>query len=64
VRKFVRGVLLRAAGAAGTVIGVLQRTAAGAAGALLVSYGMWLAWAPLGFACAGGFLLLLDRRAP
>jgi hypothetical protein len=34
----------------------------GAAGATAVSVGAWLAWAPAGFAVAGGFLLLLDRR--
>jgi len=36
----------------------------GIAGALLVAFGLWLAWAPLGFVAAGVFLLLVDRRVP
>jgi hypothetical protein len=44
--------------------GRLVRTVPGAAGALLVSYGLYRAWLPLGFIAAGGFLLLIDRRVP
>ena len=36
--------------------------APGVAGAGLVSFGAWLAWAPAGFVVAGLFLLALDRR--
>jgi hypothetical protein len=35
----------------------------GLVGAGAICYGAWLAWAPLGFATAGVFLLALDRRA-
>jgi hypothetical protein len=44
--------------------GLMLRTLPGAAGALLVSYGLYRAWLPLGFIAAGGFLLLIDRRVP
>ncbi|MER6834256.1 hypothetical protein ABT320_09690 [Streptomyces cellulosae] len=50
----------RAAGAAGHA----ARVGPGLAGALLVAYGLWLAWAPLGFVAGGTFLLLADRRMP
>jgi hypothetical protein len=44
--------------------GRLMRTAPGGVGALLVSYGLYRAWLPLGFIAAGAFLLLIDRRVP
>jgi hypothetical protein len=53
---------LAAAGVLGRLVGVAGRGLPGLAGAGLVCYGLWLAWAPLGFIAAGGFLLLLDRR--
>ncbi len=54
----------RALGAAAHGAGATARVVPGIAGPVLVSYGMWLAWAPLGFAAAGAFLLALDRRMP
>jgi hypothetical protein len=44
--------------------GRFLRTTPGVLGALLVSYGLYRAWLPLGFIAAGGFLLLVDRRVP
>jgi energy-converting hydrogenase Eha subunit G len=44
--------------------GRILRTVPGVLGALLVSYGLFLAWLPLGVIAAGGFLLLVDRRVP
>jgi hypothetical protein len=44
--------------------GRLLRTTPGVLGALLVSYGLYRAWLPLGFIASGGFLLLVDRRVP
>ena len=57
-------VKLVAAAAAGRVVGALGRGLPGVAGPLLISYGCWQAWAPLGYIVAGGFLVLLDRRVP
>ncbi|MEU3972350.1 hypothetical protein [Streptomyces bacillaris] len=54
----------RALGAAAHTTGATARVVPGIGGAVLVSYGMWLAWAPLGVTAAGVFLLLLDRRMP
>ncbi|WP_432247703.1 hypothetical protein ACRAR1_07080 [Streptomyces sanyensis] len=54
----------RVLGALAEAAGRMARVAPGVAGAALVSYGVWTAWAPLGLVCAGGFLLLLDRRIP
>ncbi|MFA5712534.1 hypothetical protein [Mycolicibacterium sp.] len=54
------------AAAAGHVARVARKVAVnlpGVAGAGLISFGAWLAWAPAGFIVAGLFLLLLDRRA-
>jgi hypothetical protein len=51
-------------GAAADWSGQIMRTVPGAGGALLVSYGLWEAWHPLGFVTAGAFLLVLDRRVP
>lgn len=53
-----------AAEAAGRVIGLVGRGIPGIAGPLLICYGLWLAWKPLGVIAAGGFLLALDRRVP
>lgn len=50
------------AAAAGAGLGV--RTLPGVAGPLLIAYGLWLAWSPLGYMALGGFLLLADRRMP
>jgi hypothetical protein len=53
------------AAGAGHALRLSQRLAVnapGVAGAGLVSYGAWLAWAPAGFVVAGVFLLALDRR--
>jgi len=40
------------------------RLGPGLAGPVLVAYGLWLAWAPLGFIGLGVFFLLADRRIP
>lgn len=53
-----------AAGRAAEAAGVGVRAGPGLVGALFVSYGLWLAWAPLGFVAMGGFLLMADRRMP
>lgn len=53
------------AAGAGHVLRLSRRVALnapGVAGAGLVAYGAWLAWAPAGFVVAGVFLLALDRR--
>lgn len=54
----------RATGWAAHGAGYALRVAPGTLGALLVSYGLWLAWEPLGYAAAGVFLLVADRRMP
>lgn len=59
-----RRIRLAFAAVAGRLVGAAGRTLPGVAGSLLVCYGLWLAWAPLGFVAAGAFLLLLDRRIP
>ncbi len=53
-----------AAGRAAEIAGVCLRVGPGLCGAVLVAYGLWLAWAPLGFVVLGVFLLLADRRLP
>ena len=53
-----------AVGGAAAAAGFCVRVGPGVAGPLLVAYGLWLAWAPLGFIAGGGFLLLADRRMP
>ncbi|MFJ1664813.1 hypothetical protein ACIOK4_00200 [Streptomyces bottropensis] len=53
-----------AAGAAAETVARCLRVGPGLTGPFLVSYGLWLAWAPLGFIAAGAFLLLADRRIP
>lgn len=53
-----------AAGTAAAGAGHGLRLFPGLAGPLLVAYGLWLAWAPLGFVALGGFLLWADRRMP
>ncbi|MFF0598067.1 hypothetical protein [Streptomyces antibioticus] len=55
---------LSAAGTAAAGAGLGVRTLPGVAGPLLISYGLWLAWPPLGFIAGGGFLLWADRRMP
>ena len=52
----------RLAGWSGTVVRQLGRGLPGVAGPLLVSAGLWMAWAPLGVIFAGAALWLLDRR--
>lgn len=53
-----------AAVAAGRLVGGLARGLPGVAGPLLVAYGLWLAWVPLGFIAGGVLLLAVDRRVP
>ena len=60
VRRGLDAAVVVAATAAGHAV----RSLPGAGGALSVSYGLWLAWEPLGFIALGGFLLLVDRRVP
>ncbi|MFI2437414.1 hypothetical protein [Streptomyces sp. NPDC018693] len=55
---------LKAAGVAAAGAGHGLRHFPGVAGPLCVSYGLWLAWAPLGYVALGGFLLWADRRMP
>lgn len=57
----LRGVLVEAAG---RMVGVAARGLPGAAGPVLVCYGLWQAWPPLGWIAGGAFLLWLDRRMP
>lgn len=52
----------RASGWSARAAGHVLRVAPGVLGAVLVSYALWLAWQPLGYAAAGVFLLLADRR--
>lgn len=58
IRVRLHPLTVRVAAAAGAAV----RSIPGAAGALLVAYGLGLAWRPLMFIAAGGFLLLADRR--
>lgn len=51
-----------AAEAAGHVVGKLGRSLPGIAGPLLIAYGLYEVYRPLGFITLGVFLLLLDRR--
>lgn len=60
----MRRLLSRVTGSVADRTGRLLRSIPGVAGALLVSYGLYLAWLPLGFIAAGVFLLLIDRRVP
>ncbi|MGW4102297.1 hypothetical protein [Streptomyces sp. NPDC004976] len=55
-----RAAIGRAAGA----VGHAARVGPGLVGPLLVAYGLWLAWVPLGFVALGAFLLMADRRLP
>lgn len=48
----------------GAAVRQVGRGLPGVAGPLLICYGLWQAWTPLGFIVAGGFLLLVDRRVP
>ncbi len=51
-----------AVGAAAETAARCLRVGPGLAAPLLISYGSWLAWEPLGFIVLGAFLLLADRR--
>ncbi|MGJ3223769.1 hypothetical protein ACQEUV_33080 [Micromonospora aurantiaca (nom. illeg.)] len=62
--RAVRGRVIAAAGWTAEWAGRATRSLPGVAGALLASYGLWLAWPPLGFIAAGLFLLAIDRRVP
>ncbi|MFU0241672.1 hypothetical protein ACKI1J_38780 [Streptomyces scabiei] len=53
-----------AVGAAAELLARCLRIGPGLAGPFLVSYGLWLAWVPLGFIAFGAFLILIDRRIP
>ena len=59
-----RGRWRSAVGAAAELLARCLRLGPGLAGALAVSYGLWLAWVPLGFIALGAFLLVADRRIP
>jgi hypothetical protein len=59
-----RKLLGRASGHLAGFSGRFLRSVPGGVGAVLVSYGLYLAWLPLGFIAAGCFLLLIDRRVP
>lgn len=52
----------RLASLAGAALGNVGRGLPGIGGPLLVSAGLWMAWAPLGVIFAGAALWLLDRR--
>ncbi|GGN40507.1 hypothetical protein FHR83_007023 [Actinoplanes campanulatus] len=52
----------RIATLAGALVGKIGRGLPGIGGPLLVAFGLWLAWAPLGFIFAGLALWALDRR--
>lgn len=60
LRKWWRAVTGTAAAGAGTGL----RLAPGVLGPAFVAYGLWLAWAPLGFVALGAFLIVADRRIP
>lgn len=52
----------RLAGLAGTAVRLAGRSVPGVVGPLLVSVGLWMAWAPLGVMFAGAVLWALDRK--
>lgn len=64
VRTKLRERWLAVVGAAAAGAGHGVRTLPGVAGPLLIAYGLWLAWSPLGYVALGGFLLWADRRMP
>lgn len=64
MRAAVRRTWTAALVTAAEVAGHTVRSVPAAGGVLLTCYGLWLAWAPLGFIGGGGFLLLLDRKVP
>jgi len=51
-----------AADVAGALVRNVGRGLPGIGGPLLIAYGLYEVYRPLGFICAGVFLLLLDRR--
>jgi hypothetical protein len=53
----LRPAVLRAATWAGVGVGALIRSVPGVAGVVLVSYGFYEAWHPLGFIVAGAFVI-------
>ncbi|MFI1030742.1 hypothetical protein [Streptomyces sp. NPDC020951] len=53
-----------AVGQAAAAAGYAVRVGPGVAAPLLVSYGLWRAWDPLGYVALGAFLMLADRRMP
>lgn len=55
-------VLGAVADVAGALVRNVGRGLPGVAGPVLVAYGLYEAWRPLGFITLGVFLLLLDRR--
>lgn len=55
-----RGLALAAADRAGTVV----RTIPGAAGALMLAYGLGEAWKPMFWITLGLFALAIDRKLP
>lgn len=60
MRAVAAQVASRAAGVAGATLRHLPE----AAGALLMAYGLGLAWRPLGYIAVGAFLLLAGRNTP
>ena len=60
LRKWWQAVTATAAAGAGTGVRLMP----GVLGPVLVAYGLWLAWAPLGFVALGACLIVADRRIP
>jgi len=61
MRRLV-GSLASVAGHLVRLVRRLSGSLVGALGVALVSFGLWLAWAPLGFVGLGAFLILIDWR--
>lgn len=62
MRAAVRPIWTAAVGHFAAAAGRATRTVPGIGGALLVCYGLGLAWEPLGYVAAGAFLLFVDWR--
>jgi hypothetical protein len=52
----------RFAGWSGSAVRAVGRGIPGTVGPLVVSFGLWMAWPPLGVVFAGAVLWVLDRR--
>jgi hypothetical protein len=60
----LKTITLTAASLAGKATRLVTKSGAGIVGAGLISAGLGMVYGPLLYVAAGGFLLILDRKAP